>query len=320
MIRLALTLTCALLLLPAVDAAVAPAIPAGGPRLASVLRLPPGIPDVIVADTSSATLHLFSNVGGELRWRKAYYMSIGQNGVRKERTWDKKTPLGIYFISEEIDTGPLHEKYGVAAYALDYPNGWDRLARRSGYGIWLHGVDRRSPQRPPLDTDGCLAVPNAAILELADELKAPGIPVVVTDTLRWMEGPELDAVAASLADAVEQWRRSIVEGDLAGYLALYGDEFRHHGLEKGDWAVYRMQVFDNRQVDALDVDRLVLLSDPVESDLYLARFTQTQTGGEQKVTITKRLYWRRLPNNRWKIVAEETGWRRRGPRQAAQSG
>jgi len=274
---------------------------------ATVVRLPPTVPDVIIADTSSATLHHFTNVGGQLQWQKAYYMSIGQNGVRKERARDRKTPLGIYFVNEQIDTAALHGKYGVAAYALDYPNAWDRLGHRSGYGIWLHGVDRRNPRRPPLDTDGCLALPNAAMLELAATLGVPGIPVLVADKLRWAAASDIQLTEASLSAAVEKWRTSILTGDLAGYLALYGDDFRHHGLGKADWAAYRMQVFDSRKVEALEVDKLVLLADPADDGLYLARFTQTLTVGGHSVTITKRLYWRRLPNDRWKIVAEGAG-------------
>ncbi len=54
------------------------------------------------------------------------YMSIGENGVGKKRAWDRKTPLGIYFITEQLDTSNLDDKYGVAAYPLDYPNAWDR--------------------------------------------------------------------------------------------------------------------------------------------------------------------------------------------------
>ena len=39
-----------------------------------------------------------------------------------------------------------HDKYGVAAYPLDYPNAWDRFNERTGYGIWLHGVDHKNPE------------------------------------------------------------------------------------------------------------------------------------------------------------------------------
>jgi len=280
---------------------------AAGLRPASVLKLPENVQDVIIAETSSATLHHFTNVGGELRWRKAYYMSIGQNGVPKQRAWDKRTPLGIYFINEQIDTTPLHDKYGVAAYALDYPNAWDRLGSRTGYGIWLHGVDRHSPRRPPRDTDGCLALPNAALLELADKLERPETPVLVAETMRWEDAAEIRDVEASLSAALERWRKSVVDADLGTYLASYGDDFRQDGLAKADWASYRMQVFDTRPVEALKIDDLMLLADPVEKDLYLTRFQQTMTLAGRTVTIMKRLYWRRLATDRWVIVAEAAG-------------
>ena len=62
-------------------------------------------------------------------------MSIGQEGPGKQSSGDKRTPLGVYFVTEQLDTSKLHEKYGVTAFVLDYPNVWDLRSRRSGDGI-----------------------------------------------------------------------------------------------------------------------------------------------------------------------------------------
>ena len=129
----------------AVDAGLASS---AGERLpAWLIEVPDTVTDILVADTGSATMHRFARAGGDIVEIDQRYMSIGQNGAGKERAWDRRTPLGVYFITERLDTSKMHDKYGIAAFPLDYPNAWDRYNERTGYGIWLHGVDHRNPER-----------------------------------------------------------------------------------------------------------------------------------------------------------------------------
>jgi murein L,D-transpeptidase YafK len=158
----------------------------GATRLpAYLLEIPESVSDILIASAETATMHRFVRSDDGVMEKDQRYMSIGQNGIGKERAWDKKTPLGVYFITEKLDTSKLHDKYGVAAFPLDYPNAWDRHNQRTGDGIWLHGVDHNNPQRPPLDTDGCLSLPNEEILRLADDLQPLVTPVIVARELKW---------------------------------------------------------------------------------------------------------------------------------------
>ncbi|PWG73998.1 hypothetical protein DF186_20170, partial [Enterococcus hirae] len=83
---------------------------------------------------------------------------------------------------------------GAAAFPLDYPNAWDRYNERTGYGIWLHGVDHKDPVRPPRDTDGCLALPNEEILRLAERLEPLVTPVIVARKMQWALPSDVNAV------------------------------------------------------------------------------------------------------------------------------
>ena len=151
---------------------------------AYVVELPESVTDVLIADTESATLHRFGRSESGIVNIEQRYMSIGQNGVGKQRAWDRKTPLGVYFITERLDTSNLAAKYGIAAYPLDYPNAWDRHKERTGDGIWLHGVDANGLKRPPRDTDGCLALPNEELMSLSDTLQPLTTPVIVARELK----------------------------------------------------------------------------------------------------------------------------------------
>ena len=142
-------------LLPGGDAiADTAAVPVSNDLLPGyLLEVPDTVSDILIADTSTATMHRFVRTSAGITLEDERYMSIGQAGAGKQKAWDRKTPLGVYFITESLDTSKLHDKYGVAAFPLDYPNAWDRFNKRTGYGIWLHGVDHNNPERPPLDTD-----------------------------------------------------------------------------------------------------------------------------------------------------------------------
>ena len=274
---------------------------------AYVLELPESVSNVLIADTTAATMHRFGRTPSGIEKIDQRYMSIGQNGVGKKRTWDKKTPLGIYFITERLDTTNLDEKYGVAAYPLDYPNAWDRYNGRTGDGIWLHGVSRRGPYRPARDTDGCLALPNDELLSLEAVLEPRVTPVIVAREMTWSAPDELGKLRAELLTALENWRQSLEQGDLMAYLSLYSEDFRHRGMDKRAWASFRLASFDATNLESVELDNVMLIADPEESGLYLSRFTQEIMVDERAVTTTKRLYWRRQDDSSWLIVTEDAG-------------
>ena len=91
-----------------------------------LLRLPESTPTVFIAETSTSAFHRFDRAGDSVVKIRQDYMSIGQGGIGKERAGDQRTPLGIYFVIEQLDTTRLHDKYGVTAFPLDYPNALDR--------------------------------------------------------------------------------------------------------------------------------------------------------------------------------------------------
>ena len=296
-----IVLAACIALLPALCVAQEAAVPA------YVLEIPESVSEVLIADTNSATLHRFGRSASGIVDIDQRYISIGLNGVGKERAWDRKTPLGVYFITEKLDTSNLDAKYGVAAYPLDYPNAWDERRHRTGDGIWLHGVDENGSTRPPRDTDGCLALPNDDLLSLSDTLEPLVTPVIVARELAWSAPDELRKLRKELRIVLDVWRKSLEESDLETYLSLYSDQFRHRGMDKATWSSYRLGAFGARDIESVNLDDVLLIADPEEPGLYLSRFTQEFVSDGITVTITKRLYWRREQDNVLLIVAEGAG-------------
>ncbi len=288
--------------------AVAP-VSAGtdGRQPAYLLEIPDSVGTVLVAETETSTLHYFSPVEGGAQKQGGSYMSIGREGAGKQRAWDRKTPLGIYFITEQLDTSKLHEKYGPTAFPIDYPSIWDRLNRRSGDGIWLHGVTPNGGRRPALHTDGCIALPNDALLALEPRLEPLSTPLLITREIEWVSDEQLAAVRAELRAELDAWSTSYAAGDLHRLLSLYADDFTYRGMNREQWNAFRTQSVTGAPPREIELDDVFLLADPEEDGLYMARFLQTITYDNRSVATVKRLYWRRTPAGELRIVAEDNG-------------
>jgi murein L,D-transpeptidase YafK len=274
---------------------------------ASLIRIPESTPSIFVAETSSARFHRFDRLDDGLSHVGSYYMSIGQNGPGKERSGDRRTPLGVYFITEQLDTSRLHEKYGATAFPLDYPNAWDRRAGRDGDGIWVHGVARSGGQRPPWDTDGCIALPNEQLMLLVPDFRNNITPVLVTREVDWVDAEQIGALRTELESRVAEWANSKSQADLHAFLSLYSSEFKHWGMNKAEWSSLTAQTEKLRPGQRVDFSDLLLLGYPEEEGLYLSRFLMEVVEDEGKITRSKRLYWRRDSSGVLKIVAEDDG-------------
>ena len=86
---------------------------------------------------------------------QTYPCTTGKNSGQKEKPGDGRTPEGCFLLSQKIDGSRLPAKYGLGAYTLEYPCVVDRMAGRSGNGIWLHGTPI---ERPPYNSEGCIVL------------------------------------------------------------------------------------------------------------------------------------------------------------------
>ena len=295
-------LILAVMILPGLATAQQPGLVPG-----YLLQLPASVSTVLIAETNTSTLHRYVVTQQGAKLDDESYISVGQNGVNKHRAWDRRTPLGIYFINEQLDTSRLHEKYGPTAFPLDYPNAWDRQLGRSGDGIWIHGVAPGGERRPALDTDGCIALPNDELLDVEKLLIPLVTPVIITRNFKWISQQELSSIQERLRAALDEWSGSYLTGDLHRYLALYNDEFQYRGLNKDEWSAYRLQTIGAREIRDFSLDDVLLLADPEEDGLYLSRFRQTIAYTTHTVVTIKRLYWRESADGKLRIVAEDNG-------------
>ena len=114
-----------------------------------LVQLNPEQKHALIVDTRESTLYVYENRNGEPHYVADYYVTIGKNGVDKFKEGDKKTPLGVYHVTDNLPRSKLADLYGSGAYPISYPNEWDKRQGRNGHGIWLHGTPSDTYSRPP---------------------------------------------------------------------------------------------------------------------------------------------------------------------------
>jgi murein L,D-transpeptidase YafK len=123
--------------------------PPAGAVPAQFLQLSSKNKHAIAIDTSRARLYLFQNGPQGLKLIADYYISVGKSGWEKVAEGDLRTPVGVYFITSNLDPKSLKDFYGVGALPINYPNPYDARRGKTGRGIWLHGTPPDQFSRAP---------------------------------------------------------------------------------------------------------------------------------------------------------------------------
>jgi murein L,D-transpeptidase YafK len=271
---------------------------------APLLLLAPSQPHVLLVDTASSRLFVFENRDGVPELIADYYVSAGKNGVRKEREGDRRTPLGVYFVTGRLPDAALPDKYGPVAFPVDYPNAWDRRHARTGTGIWLHGVASGTFSRPPLDSDGCVAMSNADLLSIAPLLEPGRTPIVIADGVEWLTAEEAASQRARVQASLESWRTDWQAGRGDRYLSYYAEDFQGRGMNKAQWIAYKERVTSNKEYIEIGISDLSIYAYPDEENLYEVTFDQEYRSDRFTSNARKLQYWR-LSDGASQIVAEE---------------
>ena len=183
------------------------------------------LPYIFWAELKTGFLHLLKRTAtGNYLKQKTVSISIGKSGFGKRVEGDKKTPVGVYQLTSFLTDEQLSDFYGFGAYPLNYPNIWDRLSKRTGHGIWMHGLPKGTLDRPMLDSDGCLIVDNETLEQFTSNITTGESLLVLSEKLDWV-APDSVQPSADVLDAIDEWRGDWVDNDTPAYLTHYHKEF-----------------------------------------------------------------------------------------------
>lgn len=261
--------------------------------------------NAVVVDLAESRLFVFENKNGQPSLLGDYYISGGKNGAHKQRQGDRKTPVGVYFVVSRLPGADLPDKYGPVAFPVDYPNEWDVRHGRTGGGIWLHGVASDTYSRPPLDSDGCIALSNTELEQVAPLLEEGSTPVLIGDGITWLSAEQMSERRTDIISSIEQWKTDWESGESSLYLQHYSNDFLGRGMDKKKWDSYKTNVNRNKKFIHIGLEDLSVFSHPYEDDMMVVSFDQNYESDSFSSSGNKRQYWRLEEDGHWRIISEE---------------
>lgn len=275
--------------------------PPAGAVPSQFLALSPRVRHAIAIDASRSRLYLFENSATGLRLAGDYYISVGKLGIEKAAEGDQRTPLGVYFITSNLDPKSLKDFYGVGALPINYPNAYDARRGKTGSGIWLHGTPPGQFSRAPKATDGCVVLANPDLERIISTVEVRTTPVVIAQSLKWVAPQSARAEAQRFEEALNAWRSAKSGGDVNRLLSFYASDFSSNGKSLAQWTPQLRSEVDRTQGRDIELKDLSYLRWTDASDTMVVTFGEVAKGA--RAGTSKRQYWVRQGAH-WKIFYE----------------
>ncbi|APJ02742.1 L,D-transpeptidase family protein [Silvanigrella aquatica] len=244
-----------------------------------------------------------TNQFGDYEIVKTYQAVTGKRQGDKRSSGDKKTPEGIYFITGKIEGDKLPSKYGPGALTLDYPNIFDQRLSKTGYGIWIHGVEDDTRIDKPFDTEGCVALKNQDWLDLEKYISPFETPVIITKEMTVWDSPkQLEEQKIAITSMLDSWKKAWENSELDSYLKFYSDSFRTLGKNKIQWSQIKSSLSSVRKGKInIEISEPKILS--FEDQIFIS-FLQRYRSPEKEDFGRKFLYLKK-ENDDYKIISEK---------------
>jgi murein L,D-transpeptidase YafK len=263
----------------------------------SLLSMPlqnPGYILLIEKSTQKAYLYQVINLDCPV---KVYPCSTGENKGPKSDKDDKKTPEGIYFVTNSFKEKELSSIYGAWAFPIDYPTPRDLKLGRKGYGIWIHGTNE---SLKPWDTNGCIVFNNKDILELSRYLGERHTPIIITQRINFIEKKKLQQEREEFKGFIMDWLEAWGGGNIDSYMSFYCKEFTAKGKNWYQYLAYKRRLSKKYGKIDIKIDNLQILK---ENGIALAKFGQVYKANGFFSVGEKRLYLEKK-DAEWKIIDE----------------
>lgn len=165
----------------------------------------------------------------------------GENEGDKIIEGDKKTPEGVYELLSKKDR--LDQFYGPFALVTSYPNTYDKTLKKTGHGIWIHGMPLNGDREKY--TQGCIALDNPQLKQLDEKIKLKDA-VLITSASEFKVASKQDL--ALILSSIYKWANAWKTSDFNKYILYYSKDFkRYDGMEFGDFKRYKKRIFSKNE-------------------------------------------------------------------------
>ena len=274
----------------------------------ALLQMSSDQPHVLLLDSEKSRMYVYKNVDGAPQHVADFYVSVGKNGIEKERQGDQRTPLGVYLVTSSVAREKLIDFYGPGAFPLNYPNEWDKRRAKTGSGIWIHGTPSTTYSRPPRASDGCVVLTNDDFARIA-QFVIPGVtPIIIASSVKWESPEQWMATRATLSASLSGWKRDWESLDMEKYLSHYSQKFDVDGKGLSGWADSKRRINAGKNFVNVEISNLSVFEYPLSPDalpMAMVTFEQNYKSSNNSSKMKKRQYWQR-DGEHWKIIYEGT--------------
>ncbi len=243
---------------------------------------------IVLVDKSLKRLYIavLNNDGMEVI--KEFPILTGRVDGNKVKQGDEKTPEGVYFVVSYSSGDELVKRYGdyaliygAGSFPLNYPNIVDKIEKKTGGGIWLHGV------KPDLDktyTQGCVAMNNTNFGLLYDNVSIT-TPVIIAEKLVYSDEKDYNTIRNQQLEVLTSFITAWQDNDKEAFKSLVHSKFKTYG-----GATYKS--YTNNKVNLMNI--------------YPDKVIRNDNCAANLSTYTNKKYYFIKEEGRLKLISEET--------------
>lgn len=264
---------------------------------------------VLLVEKATHRMFLYQLKDGEVSLEKTYSIASGKTTGNKLQSGDKKTPEGVYFLQEffsketlDKNFGDAAKIYGVGAFTLDYPSVFDKLAKKSGNGIWLHSTDDDTRVSKGRDSRGCVVATQADFLDVSRHIRLQRTPIIITQYVSFLSPKAQLHNKRKLKNFFISWSDAWKNKNFEEYISSYSPS--HFKSSKGNFKTYRRYkryIFakdDTPEINFSDISILKYQNQAIISATQHYKSASINDSGRKK------LYLQLDDQYRWKIISE----------------
>ena len=228
---------------------------------------------------------------------------FGANKGDKIKEGDLATPIGVYDLTKKLQN--LDQYYGPLAFVTSYPNLYDKLNRKTGYGIWIHGLPLNG-DRSEQNTKGCIAIENNILLQYEKIINYKD-SILITSSKPIEETPK--EIFANILQSLFIWRDAWINNDLNLYLSFYDETFtRFDGMKINEFKDFKKRVFNKDERKSIEFKNINIVPYPNTQNKKIFRITfleDYRSDSGYTFLGTKELYITLSEDNKIKIIVEK---------------
>ena len=261
---------------------------------------------VFLVELKKSRLYIMENDDGFPKIIADYYVSIGKEGYSKGISGDNKTPTGVYKITSFLKDEDLPELYGDGAYPINYPNTWDSRNKRTGYGIWIHGVPRDTYSRPPLASEGCIVASNSTLQELKKFITPGNTPIILKKEVIWITKSKWDKNNQEIKKILKKWKESWESLNPYTFISQHSIDFqsKKHNFEKR--VSHILRIMSSKSFIDVEIEDINIFFYPDKKEIIYTDFKQNYKSNNFSSSTRKKLFWQYEKDGNWRIIHEDT--------------